>query len=303
MKHYLYVPFTGLGLYGGFRGNRWLKNRIQIFNQFVVPSLQKQTNQNFSIWVSWRRQERENKQVQNLKLLLVSIFGKERVIFTYHGVCFYDDKYEDEVAHERLITSLHHTIGDLIDDIGDVKNVLMTIQPSDDCYANNMVERIQSLATKKDSTYQAWGYSCGWIMNYQTKELRIYSPETHPPFFTIKFPKEIFIDPFKHATYTGPYKSHEYIGDKLRFESIHARGFIVGCHGENISTHFNHPYAGREFKHTLKVFDWIRTVQPLKIRYSIRKQLMRKLPHGWQRKLRYIFGEKLYAVFYKFIRG
>ena len=40
-KHLIYCPFTGLGLYNGFRGNRWLKNRIKIFKEFVVFDIQK----------------------------------------------------------------------------------------------------------------------------------------------------------------------------------------------------------------------------------------------------------------------
>ena len=179
MRHLIYVPFTGLGLYGGFRGNRWLKNRIKIFKQFTVPSLRKQTNQNFTIWVSWRRQERNNKHVKDLYNVLVNRFGKERVVFTYSGVCFWDDKYDDAEAHERLITALHHTTGELIDHIGDVSDVLMTIQPSDDCYYSGMVEDVQRVLSKKKT--QGFSYTKGYIANYQTLETREYNPETHLP--------------------------------------------------------------------------------------------------------------------------
>lgn len=295
-KHFLYCPFTGLGLYSGMRGQRWLKNRIQIFNQFTVPSLLKQTNQNFTIWVSWRPQERNNKQVKALHILLTSLFGRERVVFTYHGVCFWDDKYSDTEAHERLITSLHHSLAELINHIGDVSDVLMTIQPSDDCYYSGMVDEVQRVLSK--SKVQSLSYVKGYIANYQTLETREYNPETHPPFYTIKFPKDIFIDPLKHMLYTGPYHSHEYAVDTLNDRESDVRGFLVGCHGENISTHYNHPYRG-----DIVTTDILEGVQPLKIRYSIRKQLMKKLPHRVQRKLRYIFGEKLYQKIYQFING
>jgi hypothetical protein len=300
MKHYMYVPFTGLGLYNGYRGSRWLRNRISVFKQFVVPSLLAQTNQNFSVWVSWRREEKNNKQVKDLHLFLTSLFGRERVIFTYHGVCFWDDKYEDKEAHERLITSLHHTLGELINDIGDVDDVLMTIQPSDDCYQTTHVADMQHLF--KSKKIDAAGYTMGYIMSYQTLETREYNPETNPPFFTIRFDKATFIDPLKHLMHTGPYKSHEYVPTHMKYGSIEERGFLVGTHGENISTHFNHPYAGEKPVEVKERYG-LESVQPLNIRYSLRKQIMRKLPYGWQRKLRYIFGEKLYAKFYKFIRS
>ena len=72
MTHFLHVPWTGLGLYGGFRGNRWLKNRIQIFKQFVVPSLLAQTEQNFILWCAFRHEERDNPLVKELKKYLAS---------------------------------------------------------------------------------------------------------------------------------------------------------------------------------------------------------------------------------------
>ena len=74
-KHLLYVPFTGLGLYNGFRGNKWLKKRIQIFKQFVVPSLHAQINQNFIIWISWRPEEKNNHIVKEFYQYLRTEFG------------------------------------------------------------------------------------------------------------------------------------------------------------------------------------------------------------------------------------
>lgn len=301
IRHFMYVPFTGLGLYGGFRGNRWLRNRIEVFKHFVVPSLKAQTSQNFVVWVGWRPEERTNKYVIDLEKYLITEFGADRVVFTYGGLCFWDDKYEDEIAHQRLIIALHHSLKEIINWVGDTDEVLMTIQPSDDCYHRETVEGMQRLFSTTD--YNAIGYKNGYLMNYQTGELKEYNPKTNPPFFTIRFPKETFIDPLRHAKYTGPYKSHEYIGDHLKYTQIDKRGFVVGTHGENVSTHFNHPYGGmimpKEILHEFGLF----FVEPLKIRYSIRKRIMRRLPHKVQRKLRYIFGEKIYSKLYNFLRN
>ena len=311
IRHFLYVPFTGLGLYGGHRGSRWLRNRIKIFKQFVVPSLLNQTNQNFTLWISWRREERGNSDVVGLKNFLDE-HGLESV-FTYSGICFWDDKHPDEVARERLMSALHGSLAEVVNYVGDVDDVLMTIQPSDDLYEKEMVAKTQEAL--KDS--QAVGYKHGYIINYLTKEIREYNPSTNPPFFTIKFSKEDFIDPFKHAQHTAikqdvgkykagtPYPSHEYLKDVfgVAHKYLEGRGFTVGCHGENISTHFNHPYGGDMVsQETLETFG-VHNVEPLKIRISVRKWIMRKLPHNWQRKLRYWFGEKLYARFYNFIRS
>jgi hypothetical protein len=303
--HFLYCPWTGLGLYNGFRGNRWLRNRIKVFKQFVIPSLKNQVNKNFVLWCGWRREEKYNRYVRELITYLDEI--KEfKTIHTFHGVCFWDDKYSDVEARNRLLTSLHGSIGELLDTIGEVDYVYMTIQPSDDCYDNNLVEGIQGLF-KEALAMEAFGFTKGYIMDYRTKELAEYNPTTNPPFFTIKFPRDIFIDPLKHANYTGPYKSHEYVGDKLAYGQIDERGFLVGIHGENISTVFNHPFRGRKIEgeekdRILKSFG-ISDVPPLKIKVSVRKWLLRKLPHKVQRKLRYLFGEKIFQKFYEFLRG
>lgn len=199
MKHFFYVPFTGLGNFNGYRGDAWLKNRIKIFKQFVAPSLLAQTNKNFTLWISWRYEEKNNPQVKELKDWLNTTSLKS--IFTYSGVCFYDDKYPDEEARQRLINSLHGSMGELINEIGEADYVAMTIQPSDDCYHSQMVEEVQTLL--KDKNTNACGYSKGYIMNYQTKEVKKYNPLTNPPFVTIKFDRETFINPLKHLLYTS----------------------------------------------------------------------------------------------------
>ena len=305
ITHFLMVPFTGLGCYGGFRGNRWLKNRIKIFEQFVIPSILAQTSKNFIVWIAWRHEEKFNSLVKEFKERLSEI--KElKFVHTHAGIPFWDDKYPDDIARSRLAEAIHGSLADLFEPIGVTDYVYMTIQPSDDCYHKEMVEQIQS-AFDKMPEIQVLGFKRGYIMNYQTKEVAEYNPNTIPPFFTIKFPTPIFIEPFKHIDYTGPYKSHEYVGDKLKLGLIEQRGFIVGCHGENISTHFNHPFKGTTLESWLrdKVLEdfGLEKVEPLKLKISLRKMLMRKLPYGWQRKLRYLFGEKFFAKIYEFLRA
>jgi len=295
------MPLTGLGLYGGHRGSRWLRNRIKVLKQFVVPSLQAQTNKNFTLWISVRQEDRHDKQVKALKEYFDSIREFETV-FTYSGLCFWDDKLSDKVARDRLVTNLHGTIGELMNHIGGVSHVLMTIQPSDDCYKNGVVQGLQGVFREMPEL-QAVGFLKGYMMNYLTGELAEYNPVTIPPFFTIKFPKEVFIDPLKHLEYTGPYKSHEYIADKLKFGTIQERSFIVGCHGENVSTVFSHPYKGESVsREVLKDFG-LKDVPNLKIKVSLRKWLLRKLPHKVQRKLRYVFGERFWNRIYEFLRA
>jgi hypothetical protein len=312
IKHLLYCPFTGLGLYGGFRGNRWLENRIKIFKQFVVPALLSQTNQNFTLWISWRYEEKNNKQVIKLKEYLKNIGLK--IFFTYSGVCFYDDKYKDEIAKERLINSLHGASGEIINETCETDYVYMTIQPSDDCYRNDAIEKIQK-KFRDNPNIQAVGFKKGYIIDYQTKLLREYNPTTNPPFYTINFPRNIFIDPLKHIEYTGlkkdvgnykkgtPIPSHEYVNDALDYKIIEDRGFLVGTHGENISTTFKHPFSGSMVSMEILNNFGLLNIMPLKIKYSFRKRILKLFPFKIQRKLRYILGEKIYNKLYEFLRS
>lgn len=320
--HLLYCPFTGLGLYNGFRGNRWLKNRIKIFKQFVVPSLQAQTCQDFALWISWRPEERYNHIVKDFQAWLKTT--GLNVIHTFSGVCFYDDKYPEKEATERLVSAVHGAMIELVNATEGETGcewVLMTIQPSDDCYHKNMVQGIQTMFKSPDLIpLQAIGFKQGYLMNYQTKELAEWNPITSPPFYTIKFPRPTFINPPEHVRYTalkkdvGQYKkgiplpSHEYLKDCLRTGYIDQRGFLVGTHGENISTVWKHPYKGNVVEGILKDFG-LDNVSPLKLPFSLRRKIFSNLPHKAQRKLRYLAGEKkwilrpLFSLIYNGLRG
>lgn len=299
VKHLLYVPFTGLGLYGGYRGKRWLKNRITVFKNFVVPSLLNQTSQNYTLWVGWRPEERTNPLVKELYEYLKD---KLDVVFTYNGLCFWDDKYPDNKAHFNLISNLHKTLAELVDVIGESQEVLMTIQPSDDCYDKNTVYAVQKFF-EDNPDFNAIGYEKGYIMNYSTGEVSEYNPKTNPPFYTIRFPRDVFVDALQHARYTGPYKSHEYVPDYLNMGHFPDRGFLVGTHGENVSTYYDHPFRGQEVSQDLLKDFGLDQAELVHFKLGFKRWLLRKLPHPIRRKIRYWFGERLYGWWYEFIRS
>lgn len=299
---FLYTPFTGLGMYGGFRGNRWLRNRIKIFKQFVIPSLLNQSDRDFVHWISWRPQEENNPLVKELHSYLSSI-PNYRFVFTYNGIAFWDDKLPDEEARQKLLLSLHMTLPALLDYAIGSDTISMLLVPSDDLYTKDAIKTMRRELT---GGVQAVTYTKGYLCNYYTKELLEYNPKTNPPFFCINFPRETFFDSILHMKYTGPYKSHEYIGNALKLKKLEGRGFLVGTHGENISTHFNNPYGGAKISdETAKVLYnfGIADAPLLKLPKSFKKWALRRLPHKYQRKLRYIFGEKIFNRFYNFLRS
>ncbi len=303
--HFLYMPLTGLGLYGGHRGKRWLRNRLKIFKQFVLPSLVNQTNKNFILWVSVRHEDRYDPLIKEFREFLEGI-QEFKTVFTYAGVCFWDDKFPDAVAFDKLVASIHNSIPELLNVMGEAKTVLMTIQPSDDVYHLGMVDEVQKFFAENQVT-QVYGYKKGFVMDYINRRLSEWNPETTPPFYTIRFPRETFANAMKHVKYIGPYKSHEYVKDFLPAYYTDERGFLVGTHGENISTIFNHPYNGHEYLGdnvdiNLEKFG-LAGVLPLKLKPSLRRSFMRMLPYGWQRKLRYLIGEKFFAKIYDSLRS
>lgn len=305
-KHLLYCPWTGLGLYNGFRGDGWLRNRIRIFTQFVIPSIQNQSVENLTLWCSWRPEEKNNPIVKELITYLKGIKEFDTV-HTFHGVCFWDDKYNDEVARDRLLTSLHGSLAELTDTIGDVDNVYMTLQPSDDMYSGDAMLMIRNTLEKKD--VQAAGFKHGYVINLQTKKVAEWNPKTNPPFFTIKFPRAIFLDPLSHFNHTGPYKSHEYVGEKLKYVQLEYRGFMVGTHSENISTVFDHPFRGADAHFEVLEHFGIAETQFLRLEMTMRRVIFNKLPYKAKRKLRFLAGEKkwllrpIFAVIYNWLRG
>lgn len=286
-KHFLYVPFTGLGLHDGYRGDEWLANRIKVFRHFVVPSLLNQTNKEFILWISWRPEEENNPQVIELYKDLSQIFS---LLFTFNGIMFWDDKYPDEVAAQRLDAALKATLPQLQRIVADAEYVYFTLQPSDDMYISRMVADVQDALIPMR-------YDKGYIMDYSTKELAEYNPDTLPPFYTLCFTKEDFLNPDKWPKD----KSHEYI--EAGAADIE-RGFCVGTHGENISTVFNHPFKGRviegDEKTSILISLGILYQQPLKVgKTGLRlwlRIILNKLP--FEKQLRKVYHKlKLYDVF------
>ena len=106
-----------------------------------------------------------------------------------------------------------------------------------------------------------------------------------------------------------PLPSHEYLSKCLNTAYFEGRGFLVGTHLDNVSTFFDHPFAGKEVSQEILANFGIDGVEKLIIPYSFRKVLFNKLPHQFKRKLRYWAGEKkwilrpIFAIMYNTLRG
>ena len=289
--HFLYTPFTGLGLRGGYRGDNWLKNRIRVFKEYVLPSLMNQSKREFTLWISWRPEEKDNPIVQDFMRSLEGMRGLA-VIHTFHGLCFYDDMYDHSTAKERLKANLKATLPELREAVGAAEKVLMTIQPSDDMYLSHAVDEIQYQSVDCKSM----AFEEGYLINYATKEMAEYNPTTIPPFSTVVFTPKTFLDYKLHYEHTKEYKSHEDLPKLKPYKTIQGRGFVVGTHGANISTTWNIPFKGRDLTEEERDAVLIKTntlfAEPIVMKQGLRlfaRKAFNKLPSPIQNKIRDIY--------------
>lgn len=274
--HLMMIPFTGLGLHQGYRGDVWFKNRIEIFKNYTLKALLNQTNKNFVVWFCFRKEEEFNPLLIELRKYMDRLPLK--CVYTFGGICFWDDKY----INDNLLERLENTLPELENLVSGYDWVLTTIQPSDDMFVNNAVEKIQQQEVARKMAF-VWTKGC--LINARTHQVAQYNPDTLPPFTTIVFPTKVFLDPLEHFNYIGPYKSHEFVKDWFQCKKLEGRGFMVGVHGENISTTWSTfkglEYKGREKQDILTRFG-VGSVEPIKIRmrpHLIARRFYNKLPN------------------------
>lgn len=274
----------------------------------------------FYVWHSWRPEEKENPIVQDFIKFMSQIEGLDS-IHTFGGIVFWDDKYTDETAIKRMKESLRLSLPDLKNHVGDIPYVLFTIQPSDDCYIDTAVEDIQKKAGElinQGVEKAAIGYKKGYIMNYATKEIAEYldkgwqvdeisafTTDTIPPFYTILFPSEVFLDPEKHFNHAA-HKSHELIAEIMSYYDLDERGFCVGTHNNNISTTFNHRYKGRiltDGERTMVLLKLgIYYSEPIILKRPVRiwmRYFLNRLPTKLRHQLLTFYYHKIYDEFFK----
>lgn len=194
--HLVITPFTGLGK-PGYRGDDWFKKRIEIFKNNTLKSLQNQTNQFFVHWVTFRPEEQKNTLTQGLFNYLCGI--KWRTIFTFGGIPFWDDKF-NFTEKRALMKRFKDTLPQLKEIVGDAQYVYETILASDDMLHKDVVQSIQN---QPFAYKRALIHINGYIRDLGTDQIAEWNPlpEHCPPFYTIMYPADVFLDPVKHYNY------------------------------------------------------------------------------------------------------
>lgn len=268
--HLVYVPMTGVGLYGGYRGDEWYKYRIEIFKRYTLKSLLNQSESNFILWMSFRPEEEKNPLTAELAHYLET--QKLEYILTFDGLMYWDDKFTQELIpklynygrilrecwrwkslkglysslkeiYQNKNSTLRERVGRstaIIKKHFNMDWVYVTRLDSDDMLHQDAIREIQVQIPFEG----AFTFRNGYIHNTTTEEVAYYEPKENPPFHTIVFKADTFFDPEKYLDYFKDFKSHEDIPRVFQTIRLSDGRFCVTTHQNHISTIWNHPFKG-----------------------------------------------------------
>jgi len=226
------IPFTGLGLMNGYRGDNWFRRRIELFHKYTLQSLLKQTEQDFVIWLQFRPEEKDNPLIKTIKI-------PHRRIMTFNGICIWDDKKEN--SKQALLDSLTALLPELKEIVGKEDVKLINIA-SDDMYSDEVVASVKEQPFKART---ALTHQLGYVYSISDR-LAEWNPTTNPPFYTLMYPNEDFLNPEKHYKFLEGFRSHEDIVKVFNPIRMPDRRYCVLVHDTNISTIWEHPFRGQE---------------------------------------------------------
>jgi len=269
---------TGIGLYAGYRGDKWYRDRIKIFARTCLSSLDNQSNLNFLQWISFREAEKFNPLTEKLAFLIhdTSIRFQD-IIFTFAGQPYWDDKCDPGIKNRTL--NIARTIRNMLrrpqffrnpvilfKEMMKDKNATLEQRIEESmkilrkywhkekwvyfsrCDSDDMLHKdfLKEVITFKPEYKKAIIAMNGYVYDIPTNRLGKWIPETQPPFHTIIFPAEIFFNAKRHLAYLEDFKSHEDIPRLFNCERMSDGKYCITTHSGNISTIFNHPWRGEE---------------------------------------------------------
>lgn len=280
----IYTPFTGVGLKKGYRGDDWFKYRIEIFKKYTLKSLLNQSHRGFIHWLSFRPEEAKNPLVFDLIKYFEGLKDYP-VVMSFNGLMYWDDKFggglkqtlmnvarvvrgwyrEKSVClgdlkeifyhkNKTLKERLEKTFNEFLRNEGlkkvfqEADWIYLTRIDSDDMLHREAIRTIISQFPEKG---KALVFQKGLAYNHLTGELTEWHPNTNPPFHTIIFPKDVFLDAQKYLDYMDGFKSHEDIPKIFDCYQLPDYYYCYVLHGKHISTTWNHPFRQRDKKVSL----------------------------------------------------
>jgi hypothetical protein len=189
--------------------DEWWKNRLNVYEYFCLNSIKQQTNKNFLLLMS-------------LDWVPSHVCEKIKQILDRSGL-----KY---IIHIIKDVSFSEIMKPFVDDF---EIIYHTRIDSDDLFHKNAVEEIQSYDFENR---RALVFQKGYCYDIRENKLRHYFMPS-PPFSTIMYPMNIYIDKQKQEEYKN-FRSHDTLVQKMPYISLSENKFIVNVHGTNRITTF-----------------------------------------------------------------
>ena len=199
-----------------------------------MKSLLNQTDKDFVIWLQFRPEEETNPLIKTFNI-------PHEHIFTFNGIGIWDDKKENE--EQGLLSRLQATLPKLKEIVKD-NDVKLVNVGSDDMYSSEVIESVNKEPFEEGV---ALTHRNGYVYNHHTDRLAEWKPETNPPFYTLMYKNETFLNPEKHYEFIKGARSHEYFVKVFKERRMPDWRYCVLTHRGNISTIFEHPFKGQEF--------------------------------------------------------
>lgn len=258
--HLIYVPFTGLGI-KDFRGNEWYKYRTNIFKRYTLQSLKAQTCQDFTLWLSFRAEEKDNPITKEIEDAIKE--SGVKYILTFDGIMMHDDRglFHNADLKERMAKSLaelkekikfipatYEKDGALMANTTNTPHepewVYQTDLGSDDLLH---FEAIRELQYQPPRERGACYYLNGYVYDMENNRLAEWNRETSCSKYTIIYPAETFFDAEKHLKYTEGLVSHEYLPIVFKGLRLPDGRYMAGVHRGNISSGWDNSMRGKQF--------------------------------------------------------
>src|SRR3990167_307656 len=244
ISHIVYIQMLGLGLIE-WRGQTWFDYRADLFRKFVIPSLANQTTKDFTIWISFTPETKENPAIKRIEKDLKEAHLK--YILTFDGIMMHDDRgtWHNDDLEQRMSASLAYLKENLLES----EWVYKTDLGSDDMFSREALEEIQKEEPReRGATY----YLNGYILNMNTGQVAEWNRTSSCSKYTIMYPNEIFFDAKKHLEYVKGLVSHETIPLIFDASRLPDGRYMCGVHSGNISTTWNNSFRGKELLGDLK---------------------------------------------------
>jgi len=206
MKEFIHIIHSDFTRNVG-KTHDWWEYRLKILENYTIQSLRNQTNKNFH-YVIYLKQCFPEDLVSDLENILERSDLK-------HSIIYYDKEGDLE---KRIRT-----------EIGEAKYIYETRIDSDDLYHKEVVEEIQK---HEFSWRRALIYQSGYCYDCINKKMRHHFMSC-PPFLTIMYPYEIYLNFDKAVEYRNSPGGHDTIIRNMNPVILSDDRYIVLFHDQN----------------------------------------------------------------------